>query len=224
MQRGAGRGVGGGGDGDAQRAQALDLRSVSRLRRAPVMVDGPDASAARISARLVIDFDPGSVTDASTGASARGALHRLSRLTGPSSLMTNVSVIRASMEACAAGMRRRRPRDARGGTRRRERDGGDRFRDRGLQRRAHDPGADGRRAARPGDDDSPVRRRIRRMRWGLVPSYATEPGKGAPLFNARSETVATKAAFKTSLRFSGASCRWTAGTSGRPSRPRTARP
>ena len=52
-----------------------------------------------------------------------------------------------------------------------------------------------------GDDDSPVRRRIRRMRWGLVPSYATEPGKGAPLFNARSETVATKAAFKTSLRF-----------------------
>lgn len=52
-----------------------------------------------------------------------------------------------------------------------------------------------------GDDDSPVRRRIRRMRWGLVPSYATEPGKGAPLFNARSETVATKSAFRTSLRY-----------------------
>ncbi|RVW05269.1 SOS response-associated peptidase [Rhodococcus xishaensis] len=52
-----------------------------------------------------------------------------------------------------------------------------------------------------GDPTSPVRRRIRRMRWGLVPSYATEPGKGAPLFNARSETVATKAAFRTSLRF-----------------------
>ncbi|MGF7123939.1 SOS response-associated peptidase [Rhodococcus sp. TAF43] len=51
------------------------------------------------------------------------------------------------------------------------------------------------------DPDSPATRRIRRMRWGLVPSYATEPGKGAPLFNARSETVATKAAFKTSLRF-----------------------
>ncbi|QCQ93930.1 SOS response-associated peptidase [Rhodococcus sp. SGAir0479] len=52
-----------------------------------------------------------------------------------------------------------------------------------------------------GDPESPVTRRIRRMRWGLVPSYASDPGRGAPLFNARSETVATKPAFKSSLRF-----------------------
>ncbi|WP_305095319.1 SOS response-associated peptidase [Prescottella sp. R16] len=51
-----------------------------------------------------------------------------------------------------------------------------------------------------GDADSPVRRRIRRMRWGLVPAYAKDPGRSAPLFNARSETVATKPSFRTSLR------------------------
>ncbi|WP_137724743.1 SOS response-associated peptidase [Prescottella subtropica] len=50
------------------------------------------------------------------------------------------------------------------------------------------------------DPESPVARRIRRMRWGLVPSYTKELGKGAPLFNARSETVATKPSFRTSLR------------------------
>jgi putative SOS response-associated peptidase YedK len=34
------------------------------------------------------------------------------------------------------------------------------------------------------------------LRWGLVPSYAKDL-KGPPMFNARSETVATKAPFKT---------------------------
>lgn len=50
------------------------------------------------------------------------------------------------------------------------------------------------------DPDGPVRRRIRRMRWGLIPPFATEIGRGAPLFNARSETVATKPSFARSLR------------------------
>ncbi|SLJ30146.1 Uncharacterised protein [Mycobacteroides abscessus subsp. abscessus] len=49
------------------------MRSVSRLRSAPVMVEGPSASAARISARLVIDLDPGRVTVACTGTSTWGA-------------------------------------------------------------------------------------------------------------------------------------------------------
>ncbi|MGI9210172.1 MAG: SOS response-associated peptidase [Rhodococcus sp. (in: high G+C Gram-positive bacteria)] len=51
------------------------------------------------------------------------------------------------------------------------------------------------------DADGPARRRIRRMRWGLVPPFAKEVASGAPLFNARSESVATKPAFAHSLRY-----------------------
>ncbi|MEE2032841.1 SOS response-associated peptidase [Rhodococcus chondri] len=51
-----------------------------------------------------------------------------------------------------------------------------------------------------GASETLVTRRIRRMRWGLVPPFAREIGKGAPLFNARSESVATKPSFARSLR------------------------
>ena len=54
---------------------AAIMRSVSRLRSAPVMVEGPDASAARMSARLVMDFEPGMVTVAVTGCRGVGASH-----------------------------------------------------------------------------------------------------------------------------------------------------
>lgn len=51
-----------------------------------------------------------------------------------------------------------------------------------------------------GDDNAgaAVRRRIRAMRWGLVPVWAKDLKSGPLLFNARSETVATKPAFRTS--------------------------
>ncbi len=39
-------------------------------------------------------------------------------------------------------------------------------------------------------------RRMGLLRWGLVPSWAKEPGLGSRLINARSETVAEKPAFK----------------------------
>ncbi|MGB3301835.1 SOS response-associated peptidase [Gordonia sp. (in: high G+C Gram-positive bacteria)] len=47
-------------------------------------------------------------------------------------------------------------------------------------------------------DDDPVRR-VRAMRWGLVPSWTKELGKGPLLFNARAETLAEKPAFRSSL-------------------------
>src|SRR5664279_2712559 len=52
---------------------AAAISSVSRLRRAPTSLDGPVAWAARISARLVRDFEPGTVTVALTGRVATGA-------------------------------------------------------------------------------------------------------------------------------------------------------
>ena len=43
-------------------------------------------------------------------------------------------------------------------------------------------------------------RELRRMRWGLIPSWAKDPAIGDRLINARAETVATKPAFRTPLR------------------------
>src|SRR5262249_6359908 len=44
------------------------------------------------------------------------------------------------------------------------------------------------------------RRRARRLRWGLVPSWAEDPKEGDRLINARAESVATRAAFRDSFR------------------------
>ena len=101
------------------------IRSVSRLRSAPEMRDGPDctaASAARISARLVIDFDPGTMTVACTGPEAGGAGQWFTALSCPApdfagwgivavgGLSSHVWAIRGhnrSGAPCAAHRRRR---------------------------------------------------------------------------------------------------------------------
>src|SRR5690554_1418206 len=44
-----------------------------------------------------------------------------------------------------------------------------------------------------------VVRQLRLARWGLVPSWAKDPSIGSKMFNARSETVAEKPAFKRAL-------------------------
>lgn len=50
-------------------------------------------------------------------------------------------------------------------------------------------------------DDARPRRELHLARWGLVPSWSRSlTTKGAPLFNARIETVAEKPAFRASLR------------------------
>lgn len=50
---------------------------------------------------------------------------------------------------------------------------------------------------RAGDDRSA--RVLSRLRWGLVPAWATEPSMGDRLINARAETVATKPAYRKAL-------------------------
>src|SRR3954451_16052384 len=49
------------------------ISAVSRAASRPVKWDGPSASAARMTARLLIDFDPGTMIVAVTAPSARGA-------------------------------------------------------------------------------------------------------------------------------------------------------
>lgn len=50
------------------------------------------------------------------------------------------------------------------------------------------------------DDADDATRELHRARWGLLPSWSKGPGaKGAPLFNARLESVADKPAFRSSL-------------------------
>jgi putative SOS response-associated peptidase YedK len=48
-----------------------------------------------------------------------------------------------------------------------------------------------------GDDGT---RYLAQMRWGLIPSWATDPAIGNRMINARAETVATKPAFRVALR------------------------
>src|SRR5438309_1302691 len=44
------------------------------------------------------------------------------------------------------------------------------------------------------------RPRLSLLRWGLIPSWATDPSIGARTINARAETVASKPSFKEPLR------------------------
>lgn len=44
------------------------------------------------------------------------------------------------------------------------------------------------------------RRQAARCRWGLVPSWAKDPSGGARMINARSETIASKPAFRSAVR------------------------
>jgi putative SOS response-associated peptidase YedK len=44
-----------------------------------------------------------------------------------------------------------------------------------------------------------ARRQIEPMRWGLVPSWAKDMSVGSRMFNARAESLTTKAAFRTAL-------------------------
>ena len=49
-------------------------------------------------------------------------------------------------------------------------------------------------------DDLAGRRELALVRWGLVPSWANDVAAGAPLINARAETVAQKPAFRSAFK------------------------
>ena len=49
-------------------------------------------------------------------------------------------------------------------------------------------------------DPTNARRQVRRHRWGLIPSWAKDPGIGSQLINAQAETVATKPAFRVAFK------------------------
>ncbi|MDZ7957603.1 MAG: SOS response-associated peptidase [Aulosira sp. DedQUE10] len=44
------------------------------------------------------------------------------------------------------------------------------------------------------------KREFQRLRWGLIPSWAKDPGTGAKLINARAETVAEKPSFRSAFK------------------------
>ena len=79
------------------------IRSVSRERSAPWIVDGVDDRAAMISARFVMDLDPPMETVAVTGRSAAGAGQKSwGEVTHPSSPNSGGGGARgATIGACA---------------------------------------------------------------------------------------------------------------------------
>jgi putative SOS response-associated peptidase YedK len=54
------------------------------------------------------------------------------------------------------------------------------------------------RARRRGDDAAPERT-LTSLRWGLIPSWAKDPSAGSRLFNARGESVANRASFRSAF-------------------------
>jgi putative SOS response-associated peptidase YedK len=50
------------------------------------------------------------------------------------------------------------------------------------------------------DDTGQVVRHLDAYRWGLIPSWAKDPSAGSRLFNARSESVSTKASFRAAFK------------------------
>src|SRR5262249_38311428 len=157
------------------------------------------ASAVSSSARLVIDFDPGTVTVARTGPFASGAAQGTSMV-----VMASSSRSRACHDEpmCGRYASTRNP-----ATLAVEFDALD----------ATDGGAPGavynvapttpvlsvvtrhpRDAEGVPDPDRTVRS-IRVMRWGLVPHWAKDPGMGSRLINARAESAASKPAFRDAM-------------------------
>lgn len=56
--------------------------------------------------------------------------------------------------------------------------------------------ADRRRPGGEADGGAEIARRLEIARWGLVPGWAKDPSIGAKMFNARSETIAEKPAYR----------------------------
>ena len=85
------------------RDSAATIRSVSRLHSGAKMVDGPVAWAAKINARLVTDFEPGTRTVASTGPMRSASASRRSRKGSPVHFRPS-----AAVGATSSGPRRQR--------------------------------------------------------------------------------------------------------------------
>ncbi len=58
---------------------------------------------------------------------------------------------------------------------------------------------DGERPLGNGSEAEPHRRRLTSYRWGLVPSWAKDPGFGARAFNARAESLLDKSSFRAAV-------------------------
>jgi putative SOS response-associated peptidase YedK len=168
------------------------------------------ASAVSSSARLVIDFEPGTVTVALTGPCASGAAHgSWVEVVMTPSLRTQ-PLRTQTIRHCACdddGMCGRYASSRDPATLAVDFDAVD-----GTNGAA--PGADYNiaptkpvlsvvtrhpRDAQGVADPERTVRTIRVMRWGLVPHWATDPGVGSRLINARAETAASKPAFRDAL-------------------------
>ena len=180
------------------------IRSVSRLRSAPLTVDVPCAvaSAASTSARLVCDLEPGTVTVACTGVGVDGAwpgAHGLypalsdSRATmgymcGRFAVTTDPALLAEKIQAIDEATSAQKDTNS------------------GPNYNVAPTTTISTVVKRHAEPDDESTRRVRLMRWGLVPPWAKSAEDGGPdtkgplLINARAEKVTTSPAFRSSAK------------------------
>lgn len=165
---------------------------------APVKVDGADAIEARMSARLVTDFDPGTPTVALTGPRAVGA--------GQGSGVSRACEANVVIESSVVG-HVRHPGDMCG--RYVARNDVQALRSEFSITRVTEQVLPANYNTAPTQqvyiivdtdtEEDGFQRRLDVARWGLVPSWAKDPAIGSRMINARAETVADKPAYRSSF-------------------------
>src|SRR5947209_12259433 len=188
------------------------IRAVARLRSAPVIVEVPcpcaAAGPASSNARLVCDFEPGTVTLARTGALACGAVHGSVLLTWFILPSRRASWVAGTMEAmCGRFAVTTDPAKLAEKIKAIDEATGTAPNAQAPNYTVAPTATIATVVTRHTEPDDDPTRRVRLMRWGLIPPWVkagpdgAPEGKGPLLLNARADKVTSSPAFRSSAKW-----------------------